>query len=181
MAISPPPPSIIIPWITTPLESGPLSVNHYTYAIDSLSASTQYEYRAYMVVDGLPYYGNTCIISTLSLSAQVPTVNTGNDSLVTQNSMRIVGSSIVDKGIPSSIIEYGVIYSQSSSTNLIYGGVGVNKKSIFGDINIGEEFFIDGLHDLSPLINNTMTYYRAFGKNSTGIGYGEINSQQTLF
>jgi hypothetical protein len=183
MAIAPPLPNVIIPWITTPLESGPLPVNHYSYAIDSLSASTQYEYRAYMVVDGLPYYGNTCVITTLGAPIQVPTVITGNAGAVTLSSMRITGNTIMSQGLPTPICEYGVLYTQipsfSSDILLRCGCTGISKECIVAAIGIGSCYFNNSLNDLSPLSQNTVTYYRAYVKNATGIGYGEINTEQT--
>jgi len=173
-----------IPWITTPLASGPIPANNYNCTIGGLSGNSIYEYRAYMVVDGMPYYGNVLTIYTLASTNQTPLVTTGNAGVIALESMRITGNTVDDKGIPSIIDEYGVLYTQNSSfgteNNLRFACTGVSKKSICNDIGIGVEYFSDTTHDLTPLLQNTTTYYRAFAKNGDGIGYGAICTEQTL-
>ena len=174
--------SIHSTWITTSLVSGALSVNNYNFTIQSLSPSTAYDYRAYMVIGGVPYVGDIQHITTAALPVGIPIVNTGSAEDFTSNTMYIRHNNIEDKsnGI---INEYGVLYTQNpiygTSNNLVYGSVNVCKKSNFDDICIDDTFFcgVDGA--MTGLLPNTQTYYRGFAKNSAGSGYGVVKTQQT--
>jgi len=173
------------PWITTPSHIGPIPADNYICSISGLTANTMYEYRAYMMIDGIPYYGNILSISTLPVPYQEPRVTTGSAGAITLGSMRITGNTVDNKGIPATITEYGVLYTQNSAfgteNNLRYACTGVSKKAICNDdIVIGNKYFCDSSHDLTPLLQNTTTYYRAFAKNGSNVGYGVICTEQTL-
>jgi len=169
-----------IPWSTTNLQPGPLSANTYNWTITSLSASTIYEYRAYFMLNGVAFYGNILTGTTLNPPPIPPTVNTGVAQEPTAYSIFICNSSASSIG-DSPIVEYGLLYAQIGScqidTNLIYSNYPafVKKSSTCSSINAGVNFNNAG-GGLSP---NTATFYRAFAKNASGIGYGHIQCQQT--
>jgi len=169
-------------WITAPLCQGPLSSNYYSYSITGLSANTTYEYRAYMIVSGSPYYGNICQKITLPMPTYVPTISTGLAYDVTDTSMMICDNEIINKG-GASIIEYGVIYTQLSAygnaNQMIYYNPHVCKKTISEDIATGVTYFTGTTCILSGLTQNTQTYFRAFALNSAGFGYGTVKTQMT--
>lgn len=170
-------------WSLTPLSAGPLVGDNYDMDINSLSASTIYEYRAYAVIDGTPYYGNILTGYTEAIPTSIPVVETGLPFLVEQTQMLSKWSSLIsDGGAP--IAEYGNLYTQipayGTDSNLRYENVPINvkKNSAYSAITAGEIFNDTAL--LTGLTPNTMTYFRAFAKNANGIGYGEIKSAVTL-
>jgi len=169
-------------WTTTTLLTGPLASNSYTMTIPNLSANTKYEYRAYFIVNGIAYYGNTLTGSTLPVPPVSPTVCTGVVGTVLSTKFPINNNKVCTIG-SSPINEYGILYTQLSSwgtnCNLIYSNSScsalVKINSTCSTIGAGSCFCNCACH-LSP---NTMTYYRAFVKNSAGLGYGVIKCQQT--
>jgi hypothetical protein len=173
-------------WTTVPapLLSTPLVTNNYDYLITGLSPETAYEYRAYMTVDGVPYYGNTKTTVTSAIAPTIPTVITGGAHDVTDICMQIGDNYVSDKG-NACITEYGVLYTQnpaySCASCLVYGNTPtyVCKKSISSDIGVGTCYFPDGVQSIINLDPNTQTYYRAYATNSVGVGYGCVNSQAT--
>lgn len=174
------------PWKLTTLSAGQLAGNTFSCNIPSLSASTIYEYRSYMVIDGVPFYGNILTGCTSAVPTQSPSVSTGCAYCVYDTGMRLSGSSVTNKG-GLSIAEYGVIYTQNStygnSSCMVYEAYPskVLKKSYLSDISVGTTFFTGTVPQVSIIGLNpsTVTYYRAFAKNSTGTGYGVIKTQTT--
>jgi hypothetical protein len=175
-------------WITAPLLPGPvpLSGTCYNFTISGLSASTIYNYRSYMIVCGVEYYGNIYQIATTSLSA-CPTATTGQAYLSTNpsTSIRVSGNCITNKGLPAIISEYGIIYTQNPSRSgtsiMCYENTPtcVCKKSLCDDAAMNPYFADYISYAICPLSANTTTYYRAFAKNATGSGYGTIKCIQT--
>jgi len=167
-------------WIFTSLKSGPLPSDNYQWDITGLSANTIYAYRAYVVIDGIVYTGETFTGITSVIPTYPPSgVTTGNATGITATSFNITGSSVGWKGIVP-IEEYGIIYTQNpiwgTEANLIYENVAnFSKVSILGDIGEGD-LFNNIITSLTP---GTMTYFRAFAKNASGIGYGEIKTTTT--
>ena len=175
------------PWQTTSLSAGPLAGNTYVCSIPSLSASTIYEYRAYVVIDGTPYYGCICTGCTLAVPTTIPSVITSLADCINETYMRLTGNSVTDNGgLPSG--EYGVLFTQIGS----YGNAGcmiyeaypakMCKKSISANITTGVTYFSGSIPatSISGLTPNTMTYFRAFAKNANGVGYGDIENAITL-
>lgn len=179
-------------WCTTPLSAVPLVGNTYDYdIIDSIttciSASTIYQYRAYVVICGTPYYGNILSGATDAVGSTKPEVNTGLANPIHETYMLLTGNTVTDKGgLP--LAEYGVLYTQIGS----YGNTGcmiyeafpskICKKSIYGDISTGVTYFTGSVpaKSISGLTQNTLTYFRAFAKNANGSGYGDIETASTL-
>lgn len=173
------------PWSATTLSTGPLLGGTYVCNIQGLSPSIIYEYRAYSVIDGVPYYGNPLTGCTSAEPTHAPCANTGYATCVTDTSMSITGNSVSDKGgLP--IAEYGVLYTQvpsyGNSSCLVYEAypAKIGKKSCPSNIGTGDTYFTTAsCWSICCLSDNTTTYYRAFAKNSTGCGYGTIKTQAT--
>jgi hypothetical protein len=169
-------------WCTTTLSTGPVLGGAYVCNITSLSASTVYQYRAYAVIDDVPYYGNILSGCTTATPSGIPLVCTGPilPASISPTSMLIECNEMCDDcGAP--IAEYGALYTQISlygtPTTLCYQNypAHVCKSSICGTVNDGCNYFTI----LTGLTPNTMTYYRAFAKNVNGSGYGDICTQIT--
>jgi len=161
-------------WATTVLLSTVITGNSYNYNIISLSANTTYQYRAYISISGISYTGNILQTTTQSVPTFIPTVITGQVYAITPTQISTSGNTITNKG-NLIIMEYGVLYSQNPSVSLIVENYPtlISKQFISGDTSIP---YSDVLSGLAP---NTETFYRAFAKNSVGIGYGSVKSAIT--
>jgi len=175
-------------WICAPLCTGPIAGCTYNYTISSLSANTVYQYRAYMVVCGCEYYGNTYEIATSATPTCVPTVCTGIgilDSINPSTQIGVNGNCISCKGVPATINEYGVLFTQNAGyatpTAMCYDNYPtyVNKRSLCDDAVTNPYFPASVIYNMTGLSPNTMTYYRAFAKNNAGYAYGTIKCIQT--
>ena len=174
-----------IDWTTTSLKSGAISSSCYSCNITDLEPNSIYEYRAYMVIGGVPHYGETYQISTLPIQAYSPIVSTGLADCVGENSMMICNNVVVDGG-NTSINEYGVLYTQNSAfgtDNMLKyemypSFVCLNSK--YENISTGTTYFTGSTCQIIGLESNTSTFYRAFAKNSSGCGYGIVKTQQTV-
>lgn len=173
-------------WINSNIENGvPPEGDKYTAIIENLDPKSVYEFRAYAMVTDVPIYGETKIAITKSPLPKVPTVVTGLARDVTASSMRLSNNFVSDIG-SSNIIEYGVIYTQAlkygNEIGLVYDNSStlVKKRALLRSINIDELFLLGGYGNISGLQAGVLTYYRAFAKNSEGIGYGVINQIRTL-
>lgn len=179
-------------WITTPLKTGAISQDNYNCTISGLTPSSVYEYRAYMVVDGTPYCGETLYSITCSDIAIPLSVTTGCAYDITSSTMRICDSVVTHTGA-TQVIEYGVLYTQNgaygTAASLIHSNYPshVCKSTICNAISEGQDFFIGSLNEISGLTPNVMTYYRAIATNGSSNGYqgviyanGVVKSSGTL-
>ncbi len=169
-------------WQTTPLTAGSPGSCTFPYTISSLSASTIYEYRAYMIVDGNSYCGNILTGTTQALPTSSPTVCTGVAYGITTTTMGVCTNKVNNKGnLP--IAEYGYLYTQvpayGTSGTLVYGSASVCKKSSLADIATGTSYFTGSINCMTSLAANTTTYFRAFAKNACGVGYGTVKTHAT--
>jgi hypothetical protein len=166
------------PWITASLLPGPISGTSYNYIISGLSANTTYNYRSYMIVCGVDYCGNTYQTGT-TLPFAVPTISIGNAYLSTNptTSIRVSGNCITNCGCPTTISEYGIIYTQNPSRSgasvMCYENTPtcVCKKSLCNNAAMNPYFDDNIAYSIIGLSANSTTYYRAFAKNATGVGY----------
>lgn len=178
-----------IPWIYEPSSpaSGPLTVDNFTIPeINNLVADTTYEYRAYMYVDATAYYGDIEEITTPVEPESNPEVTTGNADSVTVDSFAVNDNEITNKGVPTPITKYGILWTINSScgtdANLLWSSPlasGIYEDSTVGDISTG----VTWNKNATGLPTETTTYYRAFGINSCvvdNIGYGDVKEEQTL-
>jgi len=172
-------------WILSPAVplSGPLGVDNFTRTISGLNPSTVYEYRAYMVVSGTPYYGNIISTATLPLPLVAPTVVTGLAYSASTTGIKISGNTVTNHGNVPPLNEYGVLYTQNGTYGtaacLRYNNLPTNvkKASTLANIATGVTY-AKTIGSLSP---NTTTYYRAFAKNASNCcGYGTVKTIQTL-
>jgi len=168
-------------WIATSLYPGPPATNNYAFTIGGLAPSTNYQYRAYFIIDGVPYYGNVLEGTTAAITLVEPEVTTGTALNVTTTSFNVCSNEVdEDGGAP--IVEYGILYTQTSilgtCANLIYGNVGnfVRKTSCCASICLGNAYCMAANCCLSP---STTTYYRAFARNAAGSGYGSVKTKIT--
>ena len=164
---------------TTIKKAGHPTGSSFNYPITGLTPSTRYEYRSYMVVDGIEYTGNTLTGNTSAIQLLVPEAKTGNANSITLISLSVSGNEVISNG-GAVIIEYGILYTQngsfSNNSTLVYDNVGVSvkKTSSYGNVTLPYDF------GAVNLLSNTMTYYRAFLRNAIGVGYGYIESVKTL-
>lgn len=160
--------------------TGPLGANNYTLSIPGLVANTTYDYRAYMVVSGTPFRGNILTIKTQATPTFVPTVTTGNGTGMTSTSFSAITNIVTNDG-GALVTEYGVLYTQNAfygnNINLIYGNVPIVGKVSTGVTGTTGVTYNNSIIGLSQ---NTLTYFRAFAKNATGVGYGVVKTIQTL-
>lgn len=175
-------------WVmASPLGNGPLSQDNYSYSVTGLCENTVYQYRAYVVISGTPYYGETKTITTCYDISTPPTVSTGCAYDATATTMRMCDNVVTTQG-SFAVCEYGVLYTQnqsySSPTTLVLpsGKVpNVCVKSTCATIPTGQTYYLASGAEICNLAANTMTYYRAFAINSAGVAYGAIKSQITSF
>lgn len=170
--------------------AGPLTANYTPLiTIIGLDPDTNYNYYAYMIVGGNTYTGITRTAHTTALALAAPTVTTGTAGDITTTTMRVVDNTVDTKGIPATIAEYGVLYTQNSywaapeRFKFENTPTNVSKTSITGDIAIGTPYFTGGGNTIINLAENTTTFYRAFARNGIGesaVGYGDIMTVQTL-
>jgi hypothetical protein len=97
-----------------------------------------------------------------------PSGTTGIAANVLATSMNVNANVITNAG-NDTICEYGVVYSQATSTPTISNG----KVCTTGEITIGAPYN----KSISGLADATTTYFRAYAKNSEEVGYGVVCSQ----
>jgi len=167
-------------WTTTTLWPGPLANDNYNYPIIGLAASTNYQYRAYFIVDGVPYYGNVLQGTTAAIALVPPEVTTGFAGPPAETSFLISGNKVDDKG-GAPIIEYGILYTQlgfwGTDSNLVCSNYPayVKKACTPADICTGCTYS----NTASGLAASTTTYYRAYAKTAAGLGYGNVKTRIT--
>ena len=148
-------------WITAiPLMTGPVPSpgNNYNYIITGLSASTSYQYRAYMIIGGVEYFGNIYEITTGMIQTQIPTVITTAISAIGTTTALGGGNVTSDGG--STITARGVVW-----------GIAPNPTTANSHTS---EMGTTGsyISSLTGLASNTTHYVRAYAINSVGTAYG---------
>jgi len=166
----------------TPPSNGPLGVNNFVVSnILNLDAGTLYQYRGYMKVGGVDYFGAIKSLTTLTAPIEIPETYTGPAQLITQTSFKASNN---DASVFNPLItEYGTLYTASGAlgtdANLKYGVGGISKVSTF-DAGTDYADWFDNIISLSP---DTTYYWRAFAKNGAtdnDVGYGNVRSLTTL-
>ncbi len=163
---------------TSPVYPGPGEYS-YDLSIDDMEDMAGYDnddpyyYRAYVKYQDLDLGTERTIYGSLEsfeLNDQgAPEVTTSSAANVEPTSATLNGK-IVDFGGDDEVIEYGFYFGTSSDPY---------SKKIAGDVsnNISEGDQYE--YDLTGLNPDTKYYFRAYAKNSDGIGYGEIYSFNT--
>jgi hypothetical protein len=147
---------------TLPL-SGPLAINYFTTKITGLTSSitggTYYQYRAYMVIAGTPYYGDIKLALTLSIPLSAATITTNTISVISITGAT-GGGNVTFIGLPALTVR-GIVYGlapnpTTGNTRIINGSTGTGS-------------FTSSITELTP---NTTYFVRAYATNSVGISYG---------
>jgi len=167
--------------------AGPLlGSSGWTRTITGLQASTIYQFRAYMMVDNVAYYGNILEATTDAPPSVIPEVDTGLAGLTSTTTMLINNNEVIDNGTPATIVEYGILYAYTPSlaqpSTLVWSSplpTGIYKNSsTTGYPGEGSVWS----RTLTSLPSNTTVYYRAFARNTafaSGVGYGTIKNKRT--
>lgn len=162
----------------SPATSGPLAVNNFEASITGLQPETLYQFRAYMVVDGVTITGNELQTTTEAEPTYVPTVQTSTQApLADINNILVENNRLISSG-NSTIIDYGTVYTSglnNTDATLRIGNVGVSQKLTHDEIVDGEYFD----NNLTGLGINTRYYYRAYASNAVGEDYGLIKAEST--
>lgn len=132
--------------------------------VSGLTPSTIYYYRAYATNPVGTGYGADSIFVT-DPSPSVPLMQNDFAQNIGYASVTLGGTALSDGGDP--ITATGLIYS--TSNNPLLGGPGVID-SPNTNMNLPYKF------DILGLTPSTWYYYRVYGVNSVGTGYGEIDS-----
>ena len=154
------------PWVCAPLCAGSIAGTCYDFTIPGLSPNTIYNYRAYMIVCGVEYCGNTFQVATTPTPLYPPTVTTATIGSITTNSATSGGNVTADGG--SAVTARGVAYGVSSSPTIV--GSHTSDGS-------GTGAFVS---TISGLALNTTYYVRAYATNAQGTAYGNEVSFITL-
>jgi len=172
-------------WLYRPaiIATGPLTVNYYNVAnLTGLVYSSTYEYRAYMKVNGTSYYGATKTATIPAEPTVVPTVTTSTSAPydITTSGFCVDNNNVSSKGIPATLSERGMLYTQSST----YGNphtLTVNNYPTYVKKSLKLPPDATGNYDsqASGLNAGSTTYYRAFATNATGTAYGTVKTQAT--
>ncbi len=136
----------------------------FEVTITGLQHTTRYFARAYAINNEETLYSNQVSFSTLNAVPKVTTV----DVFDITNSVAMSGGVVEDDG-GAEITERGIVWSTEEKPT-----IDDNMAHTF--LSADNEFssFIDGL---SP---ETVYYVRAYAQNSTGTGYGEQKSFETI-
>lgn len=179
-------------WSTSPAtpSTGPLTEDFWLRTIFGLDTDSTYQYRAYIVVGGVAYYGEIKSITTPEIPAEAPIVITNQSPLVAlAGTSFLVKGNVVSGGTPTNNFEYGILYTsnatQGSATNLkiTNGLVGKAYSTTPSATTFTFGQNVSGLTGLNP---GTLYYYRAYSRNGTGpldpnagVGYGNVETVET--
>jgi hypothetical protein len=117
---------------------------------------------------GFQGVGNRGFATVLYSNIKPPSGTTGVAANVLPTTMN-VNTNIVTNNGNDTLTEYGVVFSQITSTPTI----SACKVFTAGDIAIGTPYN----KSISGLADNTVTYFRAYAKNCEEVGYGVVCSQ----
>lgn len=180
-------------WILQPSSptAGPLAVNYFVKTITGLLPARTYQFRAYMVVEGIAYYGNILEATTDSIPLAAPEVDTGTAGTASETGFPVNNNEVLDNGVPSGdgdMKEYGILWTTNSTlgsaTNLKFTTISLLPSGVYKSSSTtgypGEGSVWS--KNVTGVPANTTVYYRAFARNSTttnSIGYGTVKTKQT--
>jgi hypothetical protein len=152
-------------------KSGNITNFPSTYTVDAtnLQPNTTYNFRAYVISNGVVSYGNALTFKTLAVTQ--PSVTTGGASGITVNSAKLQGNITALGSYP--ISEYGICWS----TNNQNPSVADTKSSKSGNVSSVPNAFTVDATNLSAI---TLYYYRAYVISNGVITYGNAMSFRTL-
>ena len=157
------------PWVTAPLLPGPVPLpgTSYNFTINSLTANTIYEYRAYMVVCGVPYCGNIYTGATCATPVFAPTVTTSGINTISCTTASGGGNVTSDGGAPP-VTARGTAWSTTANPTIA---------DCHTSDGTGTGSFVSSLSGLLP---NTTYNVRAYATNCVNTSYGSNCSFITL-
>lgn len=165
--------------IAQPLIQGNPGSNTYPYDITGLAPNTNYAYRAQISIGANTYYGEIFYGTTTPVATILPSITTGNADIPLTTSFNVVNSVLTSVGT-GPILEYGILYVQSSSYEVVYedwlaGNVNKVVHGVSDPLSLPSTF-TDAITGLLP---NKQTFFRAYARNATGISYGVKRSATT--
>lgn len=141
----------------------------FIFEITNLAVNTNYNYRAYVISNGVTTYANTLSFRTLAITQ--PTITTDAASNISINSAKLQGT-VTTKGT-FNISEYGICWS-STNTNPTTADA---KSTKTGNITTFPSVFTVDATNLSV---NTTFNYRAYVISNGVTTYGNTLSFKTL-
>lgn len=139
----------------------------FSVTADGLALNTTYNYRAYVISNGVTTYGANQTFKTIDMAQ--PAIVTGNASDITINSAKLGGS--ITAGGTHAITERGVVWATSANPT-----TSNSKVSIAGNVaNFPNNFTIDA----NGLALNTTYNYRAYVIMNGVTSYGENKTFKT--
>ena len=142
-------------------------VGDYTITLTNLTPGTTYYARAYATNVIGTGYSNDVTFTTLT----IPTVTTNTVTNITFHSA-MGGGEVLNTGVPA-ITERGICWSTSQNPTIA-------GSHCADSLAAGSNGFGTFTTQLSDLALNTTYYVRAYATNSSGTGYGDQVSFQTL-
>ncbi|GAB2643964.1 hypothetical protein GCM10027035_42700 [Emticicia sediminis] len=141
----------------------------FTFEITNLAVNTNYNYRAYVISNGVTTYANTLNFRTLAITQ--PTITTDAASNISINSAKLQGT-VITKGT-FDISEYGICWSSTNANPTTADA----KSTKTGNItNFPSAFTVDATN----LAVNTTFNYRAYVISNGVTTYGNTLSFKTL-
>ena len=165
------------PWLYSPalIPSGPLAVNNVEISILNLDPATQYDYRAYMLVDNVAYYGETIRITTPAIPQTVGNIENDGISLITTTSATGSGD-INNVGNPPYTVR-GIVWSTSPHPTV---ALSTKTAQLVGSPSLPVAVVGSFSHLMTPLSPSTTYYARAYITNAAGTAY-DLNGNDMTF
>jgi len=151
-------------------KTGNITVFPSTFTVDAtnLSVNTTFNYRTYVISNGVITYGNTLTFKTLAVT--LPSVKTDAVLLVFINSAKLQG--IVETKGSYDISEYGICWSSRNSVPTTAD----SKSSKTNNLTVFPTIFSE---DANNLTANTTYYFRAFVVSNGVTTYGSVLTFKT--
>lgn len=145
----------------------------YEKGLSGLNSDTNYYFAAYVITELGVTFGNTKTTKTGNASTRIPTA--GTDAYVAKTH-KMEGSVAEDGG--ATVTRFGFVLGTNSTP--VVGQTGIIDKASTSPISSFPHAFSFDLNSESiNLDSDTTYYYRAYGTNNVGTGYGQIRNFAT--